>query len=108
MATGERTSGGNLAENRRRWVRHKADVPVKVLVAEKDDTLEIDGRCLQISAGGMCLFAVGNLTPGTQISLEFVDPHSGKADRVQGTVRNRVVYLYGVEYERAKEISNLD
>jgi hypothetical protein len=47
----------------------------------------------------MCFFALGNLTPGSQISLEFVSPDSGEPARVRGTVRNRTVYLYGVEYE---------
>lgn len=108
MGIGARTAGRGATETRRRWKRHKTDVPIKVLVEEKNDTLEIDGRALQVSAGGMCFFAVGNLTPGTQISLEFVDPHSGKAGRVRGTIRNRVVYLYGVEYDRTEKISDLD
>jgi PilZ domain len=92
-------------QGRRRWKRHNSDVPVKVLVEGARDTLVIDARCTKISAGGMCFFALGNFTPGAQICLEFVDPHSGEPARVRGTIRNRAVYLYGVEYEAAGRIS---
>jgi hypothetical protein len=84
---------------KRRWPRHKSDVPVKVLVEGSQDPLVIDGRCTKMSAGGMCFFALGNFTPGAQISLEFISPDSGQPARVRGTVRSRTVYLYGVEYE---------
>jgi hypothetical protein len=51
-----------------------------------------------MSAGGICLFALANLAVGAQIDVEFVDPGCGKPARVSGIVRNRLVYLYGVEF----------
>jgi PilZ domain len=92
-------------EGRRRWPRYSSDVPVKVLIDGPQDPLVIDGRCTKMSAGGMCFFALGNFTPGAQIGLEFISPDSGQPARVRGTIRNRTVYLYGVEYEAAGGMS---
>ena len=50
-----------------------------------------------MSAGGICLFALANLAIGAQIDVELVDSRYGTPVRVSGIVRNRIVYLYGVE-----------
>lgn len=87
---------------KRRWERYDANARVRVLAEGGEDPLIIEGRCVKISDGGMCLFAVANFSPGTQISIDFVDQaHQSvtPATRVRGTIRNRAVYLYGVERE---------
>jgi PilZ domain len=88
---------------KRRWPRRKADAPIKILASDAGQALVIEGRCVQVSEGGMCFFALGNFTPGTEVCLEFVSPSSdapdsGQPGRIRGTIRNRKVYLYGVEY----------
>src|SRR6476620_11390732 len=42
---------------------------------------------MNISGGGMGLFAVANLPVGSQIEVEFRSPESGLRPRVPGTVR---------------------
>ena len=53
---------------------------------------------LNISGGGMGLFAVTNLPVGAQIEVEFRSPASGLRTRIPGTVRHRALYLYGIEF----------
>src|SRR5712692_1564159 len=101
MGIGAGTLNPHPNEGKRRWARNKVNAPVRVLVEGLNDTLVIDGRCIKMSEGGMCFFAVANLVIGAQISLEFVSPSSSKSGRVRGTIRNQAVYLYGVEYEVA-------
>ncbi len=51
-----------------------------------------------MSAGGICLFALAHFAIGSEIGVEFVDSYCGPPIRVRGIVRNRLVYLYGVEF----------
>jgi hypothetical protein len=94
--------------NRRRWRRYPLDASVRVVVdhppvdhflgepsAEK---IVVDGRGVHFSEGGICLFAAANLTVGSHIKVEFTNPHNDQPVRVRGKIRNRSVYLYGVEF----------
>jgi hypothetical protein len=49
----------------------------------------------------MCFFAVGNFDLGDRVNVEFIQPESANSGRVRGIIRNRAVYLYGMEYEIA-------
>jgi PilZ domain len=65
-----------------------------------------------MSAGGICLFALANLAIGARIDVELVDSTRDKLIQIRGVVRNRVVYLYGVEFlinqpEDRKQITRL-
>ena len=53
---------------------------------------------INLSAGGMGLFAVAHLTVGSQIEVEFCPPESSEAVRVEATIRHRALYLYGIEF----------
>jgi PilZ domain-containing protein len=53
---------------------------------------------MNISDGGMGLFAVANLAVGSEIELEFRVPETGIKTRLAGTIRHRALYLYGVEF----------
>jgi hypothetical protein len=53
---------------------------------------------MNISGGGMGLFAVANLPVGSQIEVEFPSPESGRRTRIPGTIRHRALYLYGIEF----------
>ena len=81
----------------RRWVRHKLDVPIRVIVHLEEKSRVITGRGREISEGGMAVFAGVELRPGDQIEVEFTPPYGGPI-RVQGIVRNRNGYSYGVEF----------
>jgi len=74
------------------------DVPIRVVADDLTDIGVIPGRGTKMSKGGICLFALANLAIGAQIDVELMDSHRGTSVRVSGIVRNRVVYLYGVEF----------
>src|SRR6185437_10746266 len=80
----------------RRWTRHKLDVPVRVIVHLDDKSRVISGRGKEISEGGMAFFAGVELHVGDKIEVEFTPPWG--PIRVQGIVRNRQGYSYGVEF----------
>jgi c-di-GMP-binding flagellar brake protein YcgR len=84
--------------NRRRWQRFPFDASVRVVVDHSPERTVVDGRGVRFSEGGICLFAAANLPVGSQVKVEFRTPHTDEPVRVRGKVRNRSVYLYGVEF----------
>jgi len=84
--------------NRRRWQRYPFKASVRVVVDHAPDNTVVNGRGVHFSEGGICLFAAANLPVGSQINVEFKGPNSNEPVRVRGKVRNRSVYLYGVEF----------
>jgi len=86
------------AADKRRWERRLVDVPIRVVADDMTGSGVIAGRGTKMSAGGICLFALANLAIGAQIDVELVDSHSVTPVRISGIVRNRVAYLYGVEF----------
>ncbi len=86
--------------NRRRWQRYPFDGSVRVVVdpSTASETTVVDGRGVRFSEGGICLFAAANLPVGSQVKVEFRTPRTDEPVRVRGKVRNRSVYLYGVEF----------
>lgn len=87
-----------VKQERRRFRRHWLKAPVRIT----SEGGVIDGFGLRVSEGGMYLFAVADLPPGSLVQVEFTQPHSGERSRCSGVVRNRVVYLYGVEFMNAE------
>jgi hypothetical protein len=79
---------------RRRWQRHWLNVPIRVFT----DSAIIDGRGIRLSEGGIYLFALANMAPGEQIRIEYAAPPSGQSLSRHGVVRNRAIYLYGIEF----------
>jgi len=86
------------AGDKRRWERRPVDMPIRVVADDMTGTAVIPGRGTKMSAGGICLFALANLAIGAQVDVELIDSHRGTPVRVSGIVRNRSVYLYGVEF----------
>jgi|SRR5579862_222188 hypothetical protein len=84
--------------NRRRWQRFAFDASVRVVVDQSAETTVVDGRGVRFGEGGICLFAAANLPVGSQVKVEFKTPHNNAPVWVRGKVRNRSVYLYGVEF----------
>ena len=85
-------------ENRRRWKRRPFDAQIRLEVDYSADRQVVDGRGVRLSEGGLCLFAAANLPLGSQVNVEFPSPVGHEPVRVRGKVRNRMVYLYGVEF----------
>ena len=53
---------------------------------------------INLSAGGMGLFAVAHLAVGSRVEVEFYPPESSEAVRLEATIRHRALYLYGIEF----------
>lgn len=86
-------------QERRRFRRHWLKAPVRIT----SEGSVIDGFGLRVSEGGMYLFAVADFALGARVEVEFKSPHSGEPSRSLGVIRNRVVYLYGVEFVPERE-----
>jgi hypothetical protein len=82
---------------RRRWKRDWLNSSIRVLTP----AAEIHAYGITISPGGMYLFALANLPVGSQVKIEFKRPQSKELVQVSGTVRNRTVYLYGLEFAQS-------
>jgi hypothetical protein len=84
--------------NRRRWERQPFDVPLRVVVDQSTEKTIVHARGVRLSEGGICLFAAANLPIGSHVKVEFTNPSTDESIRVRGKIRNRTVYLYGVEF----------
>lgn len=93
----QKAAMGN-GRDRRRWVRHRFYAPVRISFEDRNQSSIIEGRCLKLSEGGMSLFAAANVAVGTRVKVDFLTSASEHHISVMGTIRNRMVYLYGVEY----------
>ena len=61
-------------------------------------SVQMDALGINLSDGGMCLFAIANLRLGSQVEIEFLPSRSAELVRVCGIVRHRALYLYGIEF----------
>lgn len=86
-------------QERRRFHRHWLKAPVRIT----SEGGVIEGYGLRVSEGGMYLFAVADFALGAHVEVEFKSPHSGEPSRFPAVVRNRVVYLYGLEFVPERE-----
>jgi hypothetical protein len=57
----------------------------------------VDALSINVSDGGMYLFAAAHLGIGTQIEISFRLGEKGLV-RTWGIVRRRALYLYGIEF----------
>jgi PilZ domain len=80
----------NRRQSRRQWVS------VPVLIRHRGS--RINGHSINISEGGMYLFAAAHVAPGTLVEIEFRPPDSKELVRATGAVRRRALYLYGIEF----------
>ena len=78
----------------RRWPRQWWNSSVEVFTP----SAHVKALGMNISLGGMGLFAVAHLRVGSNVEVEFQSPHSGQRHRIRGVVRHRAMYLYGVEF----------
>lgn len=85
----------------RRWTRQWWNSSVE----QTTQSARVKALGLNISEGGMGLFAVANLRVGSQIEVEFRPPASIETTRISGTVRHRALYLYGIEFDQTVKTS---
>jgi hypothetical protein len=83
---------------RRRWPRHSADVPLRVIIHTPNKTVIRDGRGRELSKGGMSFTAGVELKMGDQVDIEFTPTYSGHPIRVRAVARNGNGYNYGAEF----------
>jgi hypothetical protein len=86
------------SQTKRRSVRYKLDVPLRVILHERDKTLIREGRGTELGEFGMCVLVGMELKVGGEVEIEFTLPYSGEPIRVSGAVRNRKGYRYGCEF----------
>ena len=87
-----------IKANHRRWLRHKIDVPIRVILSRSLKTRVVPGRGNELSEGGMALTAGVELKPGDEAAVEFTPPYTGMPIRIRGVIRNRQGYRYGMEF----------
>src|ERR1700730_5834986 len=80
--------------NTPRWPRHQVDLQVHVVLRNGESTVFVPGRLIEISKGGLALYAGIHLQPGDALEVELPAPYS----RVKGTIRSRDGYCFGVEF----------
>jgi c-di-GMP-binding flagellar brake protein YcgR len=84
-------------KTKRRWDRYKVEIRVKVSLTREGQPLNFAGTAHDISEGGMGLFLPAELHPGETILIDFAMPYSQRLV-IQGVVRNRHRFQYGVQY----------
>jgi PilZ domain-containing protein len=82
-------------ENTRRWPRHTVDLPVSVEFQTGPTKTVAPGRGIEISEGGMALYAGIQLKAHDLVEVEFQKPWQA---RISGVVRNRTGCCFGVEF----------
>jgi len=82
-------------EYTRRWQRLPVDMPVSVVFQSGTSTMVAPGRGIELSEGGMALYAGLQLKPFDLVEVEFQNPHHVK---VAGIVRNRTGCCFGLEF----------
>ncbi|MGO9125613.1 MAG: PilZ domain-containing protein [Terriglobales bacterium] len=81
--------------NTRRWPRYPVNLPVSVLLCDGPKEKHVSGLGIEISEGGMSLYAGIPLQPGDLTEIEFTQPSNA---RLTAIVRNRTGYWFGLEF----------
>ncbi len=80
----------------RRWPRYVVDVPVRIYGDVPPCVAEARGT--NLSAGGMAVSTIVELSVGQQISIEFTPPGAQQPVTARCFIRNRTSQAYGVEF----------
>ena len=89
------SSVATQSENTRRWQRQPVDLPLGVVTGNGQIGTVVPGRAIEISEGGMALYAGIDLEPGDLMAVEFRGPSQA---RVAGAIRSRSGYCFGLEF----------
>ena len=77
-------------------MRYSLVSPLPVVVHKNE--LQIDALGNVIGEGGVSLFAIAELPVGVEVEMMFTHSHSAPPVRMRGAVRNRALYLFGIEF----------
>lgn len=84
------------AVNTRRWPRYPVRLPVILAVQSGAEEVTVPGLVSAVSRSGLEVYGGVDLRPGDRMQVEFQTP--GEL-RVQGVVRNRSGFCFGVEMD---------
>jgi TonB family protein len=85
-------------QSRRRFGRFGVTVPLTVLVHRPGAALRVQGRSVEIGAGGLRGALAGELLHGERVEVEFALPPSRSALRLPVVVRHQQGQEYGFEF----------
>jgi hypothetical protein len=83
---------------RRRFTRHRTDLPLTVTVLRQDGYVRLQGRCHEIAEAGMGGVISTALVAGEVVSLEFSIPDVPQPLVVRAVVRHRAGLVHGFEF----------
>jgi hypothetical protein len=81
--------------NTRRWPRYHVSLPILISTESDFSKIAVPGLACEISQGGMALYGGVALEPGELMEVEFQT--SGKL-RIEGIIRNRSGFCFGLEF----------
>jgi hypothetical protein len=81
--------------NTRRWKRYPVNLPISILLCDGPKAKHVSGLGVEISEGGMSVYAGVSLQPGDLTEIEFSQPQHA---RLTAIVRNRTGYWFGLEF----------
>jgi hypothetical protein len=84
-----------IPQNTRRWHRLPVDMPVRVVTAKGFSTTVVPGRGIELSEGGMVLYAGILVKPGDLLEVEFDTPSHARTTAI---VRYRNGFCFGLEF----------
>lgn len=85
----------SLTANTRRWTRHLADLPVRIVPDSETPVTVFQGFGTEISQGGMAVYVGANLNTADRVEVEFETLFGA---RVTALIRSRMGYCFGLEF----------
>ena len=83
---------------RRRFTRHRTDLPLTVTVLRQDGYVRLQGRCHEIAEAGLGGVISTALVAGEVVSLEFSIPDLPQSLVLRAVVRHRAGLVHGFEF----------
>ena len=81
----------------RRWPRYHFQLPIRIIFRRGEEVIIVDAVGSEVNEGGICASAGIDLWVGQRIEVELTAPRSAPV-KVQGVVRNRRGYSYGIAF----------
>jgi hypothetical protein len=82
----------------RRWERHTVEISIAVSFLADGQQSKFNAQASDVSKGGLSLFTTREIAIGACLRLEFKLPYSSTPLVIQGVVRTRSGFNYGIEF----------
>ena len=89
----------------RRWPRYQFQLPVRIIFRRGEEVIIVDAVGSEVNEGGICASAGIDLWVGQRIEVELAAPRSAPV-KVQGVVRNRRGFSYGIAFLRYETLKS--